>query len=71
MKGIHWFSIILGLLVLAGCASATQTGTIKGSSEVQMLTEEYPPVTFMKDGKVTGFVTDIVTGDHCPSRHSG
>jgi polar amino acid transport system substrate-binding protein len=25
-----------------------------------MLTEEYPPVTFMKDGKVTGFVTDIV-----------
>jgi polar amino acid transport system substrate-binding protein len=26
----------------------------------QMLTEEYPPVTFMKDGKVTGFVTDMV-----------
>jgi polar amino acid transport system substrate-binding protein len=25
-----------------------------------MLTEEYPPVTFMKDGKVTGFVTDVV-----------
>jgi len=60
MKGIHWFIVILCLLVLAGCASATQTGTIKGSSEVQLLTEEYPPVTFMKDGKVTGFVTDIV-----------
>ena len=27
---------------------------------IQMLTEEYPPVTFMKNGKVTGFVTDIV-----------
>lgn len=27
---------------------------------MKMLTEEYPPVTFMKDGKVTGFVTDIV-----------
>jgi polar amino acid transport system substrate-binding protein len=25
-----------------------------------MLTEEYPPVTFMKEGKVTGFVTDVV-----------
>lgn len=27
---------------------------------IQMVTEEYPPVTFMKDGKVTGFVTGIV-----------
>ncbi len=27
---------------------------------INMMTEEYPPVTFMKDGKVTGFVTDIV-----------
>jgi polar amino acid transport system substrate-binding protein len=26
----------------------------------QLMTEEYPPVTFMKDGKVTGFVTDMV-----------
>lgn len=27
---------------------------------IQMVTEEYPPVTFMKDGNVTGFVTGIV-----------
>jgi polar amino acid transport system substrate-binding protein len=27
---------------------------------INMMTEEYPPVTFMKNGKVTGFVTDIV-----------
>ena len=27
---------------------------------IQMMTEEYPPVTFMKNGKVTGFVTDMV-----------
>ena len=33
---------------------------IKGAPELTMLTEEYPPVTFIKDGKVTGFVTDIV-----------
>ncbi len=26
----------------------------------QLITEEYPPVTFMKDGKITGFVTDMV-----------
>jgi polar amino acid transport system substrate-binding protein len=27
---------------------------------LNMITEEYPPVTFMKNGKVAGFVTDIV-----------
>ncbi len=27
---------------------------------IQMMTEEYPPVTFIKDGKVSGFVTDMV-----------
>jgi polar amino acid transport system substrate-binding protein len=27
---------------------------------IQMITEEYPPVTFMMDGKVAGFVTDMV-----------
>jgi polar amino acid transport system substrate-binding protein len=27
---------------------------------LQLVTEEYPPVTFMKDGKPSGFVTDIV-----------
>jgi polar amino acid transport system substrate-binding protein len=58
MKRIHWFCI-LSVFVFAGCVCATQKD-IKGVSEVQMLTEEYPPVTFMKDGKVTGFVTDVV-----------
>ncbi len=27
---------------------------------LQLVTEEYPPVTFMKDGKPAGFVTDMV-----------
>lgn len=27
---------------------------------LQLMTEEYPPVTFMKDGKISGFVTDMV-----------
>jgi polar amino acid transport system substrate-binding protein len=59
MKGICWFCSILSLFVLAGSACAAEKNA-KGISEVQMLTEEYPPVTFMKNGKVTGFVTDIV-----------
>jgi polar amino acid transport system substrate-binding protein len=59
MKIINWFCVTLSLFVLAGCTCPAQKN-IKGISGVQMLTEEYPPVTFMKDGKVTGFVTDIV-----------
>jgi len=33
---------------------------LKGNAGLTVLTEEYPPVTFMKDGKVSGFVTDMV-----------
>jgi polar amino acid transport system substrate-binding protein len=58
MKRIHWLCI-LSLFVFVGCVCVTQKD-IKGISEVQMLTEEYPPVTFMKGGKITGFVTDVV-----------
>ncbi|PKN50947.1 MAG: hypothetical protein CVU55_14490 [Deltaproteobacteria bacterium HGW-Deltaproteobacteria-13] len=32
----------------------------KAPEIIQMMTEEYPPVTFMKHGKVSGFVTDMV-----------
>jgi polar amino acid transport system substrate-binding protein len=32
----------------------------KAPEIIQMMTEEYPPVTFMKKGKVSGFVTDMV-----------
>src|SRR5664280_3495576 len=59
MKKIGCFCLILSLFVLSGCLCATQKN-IKGISEIQMLTEEYPPVTFMKNGKVSGFVTDVV-----------
>ncbi|MCE5265266.1 MAG: transporter substrate-binding domain-containing protein [Deltaproteobacteria bacterium] len=59
MRRIGWLCLILGLFVLAGCTCAAQKN-LKGTSELQMLTEEYPPVTFIKEGKVTGFVTEIV-----------
>lgn len=59
MKKIGVFCLMLSLFVFAGCVCATQKN-IKGTSALEMLTEEYPPVTFMKDGKVTGFVTDVV-----------
>jgi ABC-type amino acid transport substrate-binding protein len=59
MKKISGFCLILSLFVLTGCVCATQKN-IAGTSDLKMLTEEYPPVTFMKDGKVSGFVTDVV-----------
>jgi polar amino acid transport system substrate-binding protein len=59
MKKISGFCFILSLFVLAGCVCAPQKN-MTGTSDLKMLTEEYPPVTFMKDGKVSGFVTDVV-----------
>lgn len=59
MKKAGWFCLILSMLVLAGCACPFQKA-LKGAPGLLLLTEEYPPVTFMKDGKVTGFVTDVV-----------
>lgn len=59
MKKISCFCFILSLFVLDGCVCATQKN-MAGTSDLKMLTEEYPPVTFMKDGKVSGFVTDVV-----------
>jgi polar amino acid transport system substrate-binding protein len=59
MKKVGYFCLILSLFVLSGCVCGTQKNS-KGGSEIQMLTEEYPPVTFLKAGKVTGFVTDVV-----------
>ncbi len=59
MKKICGFCLILGFFVLTGCAGAPQKN-ISGTSDLKMLTEEYPPVTFMKDGRVSGLVTDVV-----------
>ncbi len=59
MKKIIGFGLILSLLILAGCVCGSQKN-MAGTPDLKMLTEEYPPVTFMKDGKVAGFVTDMV-----------
>ena len=59
MKKIIGFGLMLSLLILAGCVCGPQKN-MAGAPDLQMLTEEYPPVTFMKDGKVAGFVTDMV-----------
>lgn len=59
MKKICSFCLMMSLIVLGGCVCAPQKN-MTGTSDLTLLTEEYPPVTFMKEGKVTGFVTDMV-----------
>ena len=59
MKTLGYFCLTLSLIFLTGCASTIQTGAIKPAN-LKIYPEEYPPVTFMKNGKVIGFVTDMV-----------
>jgi polar amino acid transport system substrate-binding protein len=59
MKKIGVLCLVLSLLLFIGSGCATQKKSVE-TTDLQMLTEEYPPVTFMKDGKVTGFVTEMV-----------
>jgi polar amino acid transport system substrate-binding protein len=39
---------------MSGCGGAKKMQTL------QLVTENYPPITFMKDGHVTGFATEVV-----------
>lgn len=52
-----WFMLtaFLGILIMTwGC------GGNKTLRPLQLVTEDYPPITFMKDGKITGFATEVV-----------
>lgn len=45
----------IGIIALAaGCAGTSKPATL------QLVTEDYPPITFMQDGKVSGFATEVV-----------
>jgi polar amino acid transport system substrate-binding protein len=46
-------------LLLAGCAAGPRSSD-GGRAELTLLTEEYAPLNFTKDGKVTGQVTEVV-----------
>lgn len=53
----NWFLItsFFGIILLmSGCGGAKKMQTL------QLVTENYPPITFMKDGYMTGFATEVV-----------
>ncbi len=56
MKHISRLFLFVALVIFAG----TSVAGADDASRLTILTEEYPPVTYMKDGTVSGFVTDIV-----------
>lgn len=61
-------------LLLAVCGFAAVHATAAESVRLTILTEEYPPLNFMRDGKVSGMATEVVrelakrTGTDAPIR---
>ena len=49
-------SIILCVLTI-GCTALSAWSV---AQDLRFLTEDYPPITFLRDGKVTGYATEIV-----------
>jgi len=60
MKKTVFLSLLMLWLLIFTCIAHATPNDVKKGADLVLLTEEYPPVTFMKDGKVSGFVTDIV-----------
>ncbi len=59
MKRIILFCLILSLFVFVGCASTMQTSANK-PVVLKVYTEEYPPLSYAENGKVTGQATEVV-----------
>ena len=59
MRKIETFCLIWSVFVLVGCA-ATPQENVKYTADLNILTEEYAPLSFMENGKITGQVTEVV-----------
>ena len=59
MRKIKFICLICSLLVLDGCA-ATLHKNVNGTTDLKILTEEYAPLSFMENGKITGQATEVV-----------
>lgn len=53
-------AILLFFIVLPSCSTINKSNVSSKENELQILTENYPPLTFEKDGEVTGFGTEVV-----------
>lgn len=53
MRKSHLLSIII-------CACFLLGTTIASAANFKIMTEDYPPYNFMKDGKITGLATEVV-----------
>ncbi len=61
MKSIKTvLAITLSFIVLCSCSTIKKSGISPKENELQILTEDYPPLSFEKDGEVTGFGTEVV-----------
>ncbi|MDO9465543.1 MAG: transporter substrate-binding domain-containing protein [bacterium] len=61
MKSIRALLVILLFsIVLSGCNTINKPNISSEENEFQLLTEDYPPLTFERDGEITGFGTEVV-----------
>lgn len=59
MKRIAVLAGFLASMLLVSCVMHSGSAMVK-TTPLRLLTEDYPPITFQKDGEVTGLATDIV-----------
>jgi polar amino acid transport system substrate-binding protein len=59
-KTVLFASAILFVAIMMFGLHAEGSPDKAAPQPVRILTEDYPPITFIKDGKVTGYATDIV-----------
>ncbi len=52
--------ILLTFIFLCNCSTINKSDISSKDNELQILTEDYPPLTFEKDGEITGFGTEVV-----------
>jgi len=59
MRKFGFFCLIWSLFVLAGCATTPQKN-VNDTAGLTILTEEYAPLSFMENGKITGHAAEVV-----------
>ncbi|HJO92552.1 MAG TPA: transporter substrate-binding domain-containing protein [Victivallales bacterium] len=59
MRISKFFTAVFLIVLLAGCTEKPE-GEVTKQTHLQMLSESYPPLVFLKDGKIEGMFAEVV-----------
>ncbi|MCP4181230.1 MAG: amino acid ABC transporter substrate-binding protein [bacterium] len=59
MKIIKFLTTVFLIIMLVGCTEKP-SGKISKNTQLKMLSESYPPLVFMKNGKLEGMFVDVI-----------